>query len=99
MNKVWQAIAGDKGERLELGAGSEHVVEVAVVDAGVEDHELPEVGEDASPFGEIADVRENQESEVEATELGATEDVGGEGHVHRRWLADKDEVLDAPVSE
>jgi hypothetical protein len=43
-------------------------------------------------------IREMKESEVEATELGAAEDVGGEGHVHGWWLADEDEVLDAPAA-
>lgn len=74
------------------------MAEIAVLDAGVEKDELPEVGEDAGPVGEVTGIREMKESEVEATELGAAEDVGGEGHVHGWWLADEDEVLDAPAA-
>lgn len=55
-NKLWQAVADDKGERLKLGAGSEHVAEIAVLDAGVEKDELPEVGEDAGPVEKIANL-------------------------------------------
>lgn len=94
-----QAAAQDERERLERGTGSEHVVEVAVLDAGVENDELPEVGEDASTVGEAAGVRELQESEVEAAELGAAEDVGGKGHVEGRRRVDEEEFLHALVSE
>jgi hypothetical protein len=48
--------AEDERERLKRGTGSEHVVEVAVPNAGVEEDELPEVGEGASAVGEAAGV-------------------------------------------
>uniref|UniRef100_K3XPT6 Uncharacterized protein n=1 Tax=Setaria italica TaxID=4555 RepID=K3XPT6_SETIT len=96
---LWQAVAQDERERLERGTGSEHVVEVAVLDAGVEEDELPEVGEDASAVGEAAGVRELPESEVEAAELGAAEDVGGEAHVDGRRRVDEEELLHALRSE
>nr|CAB3477513.1 unnamed protein product [Digitaria exilis] len=95
----WQAVAQNDRERLERGAGSEHVVEVAVLDAGVEEDEFPEAGEDANAVGEAAGVRELPESEVEAAELGAAEYVGGEGHVDGRRRVDEEELPNAPISE
>jgi hypothetical protein len=46
-----------------------------------------------------AAARELAEPEVEAAELGAAEDVGGEGHVHGRRRVDEEELLDALGSE
>lgn len=89
-------------ERLENRARGEHVVNVTVLNDGVDHGELAEVGEDTGAVWEVCGgVRKAPATEVEALQLGASEDVDGEAqqirHSPREGI--EGEVPDAPGGE
>ena len=92
-----QAVVGDERKELQLGAASEHVLQVMVLHDAVTDAELPEVGEGG--VAEAGRVRELPDADVEAGEGGDGEERTGEGHIGWRRAVDEDELLDAPGSE
>ena len=91
-------------ELLQNRAASEHVVKVPVADAGREHAEFMEAGQDVGSAGETSGVREREETQEEALERGAAEDVPGEAHgvggePGEVGVVDEDKVLDAIGSE
>ena len=65
-----------------------------------EHHELMGKTEDSSTvWGLLLSGNSSQNLQVEAAELGAAEDMGGEGQVDGRRRVDEEEALDAPSNE